>query len=76
MKSEKLRAALQSSAEAVRRNLRLVQLHEVSCEFVPEQLAIRPVNREQLRDLFRRWGFKGMIESLDRAMSGQQAELI
>jgi hypothetical protein len=29
-----------------------------------------------LRELFRRWGFKGMIESLDRQMSGQQAELI
>jgi len=26
--------------------------------------------------LFGRWGFKGMIESLDRASSGQQAELI
>ena len=84
VKSEKLRAALEQSAEAVRRNLRLVQLHEVPCEFVPEQLAVKPANREQLRDLFRRWGFKGMIESLDRLAapkqsaggSGQQVELI
>jgi DNA polymerase-1 len=75
VKSEKLRAALQSSAETVRRNLRLVQLHEVPCEFLPEQLAAKPANQEQLRDLFRRWGFKGMIESLDRA-SGRQVELI
>ena len=73
---EKLRAALRDSAEVVRRNLRLVQLQEVPCEFVPEQLAVRPADREQLRDLFRRWGFKGMIESLDRPGSGQQAELI
>jgi DNA polymerase-1 len=76
VKSEKLRAALQGAAEAVKRNLRLVQLHEVVCEFVPDQLAVRPANREQLRELFRRWGFKGMIESLDRMSSGQQVELI
>jgi DNA polymerase I len=76
VKSEKLRAALQESAETVQRNLRLVQLHEVPCEFRPEQLAVRLANREQLRELFRRWGFKGMIESLERTASGRQAELI
>lgn len=76
VKSEKLRAALQAAAEIVRRNLRLVQLHEVACEFKPDQLAVRPASPEKLRELFRRWGFKGMIESLDRAVSGRQAELI
>jgi 5'-3' exonuclease len=76
VKSDKLRAALQGAAETVKRNLRLVQLHEVPCEFLPEKLLVRPANREQLRELFRRWGFKGMIESLDRLSSGQQAELI
>jgi 5'-3' exonuclease len=76
VKSEKIRAALQESAGAVKRNLKLVQLHEVPCEFVPGQLAVKPANREQLRDLFRRWGFKGMIESLDRVSSERQAELI
>jgi DNA polymerase-1 len=76
VKSEKLRAALQASADTVKRNQRLVQLHEVPCEFEPGQLLVRPANREQLRELFRRRGFKGMIESLDRMPSGQQAELI
>jgi DNA polymerase-1 len=76
VKSDKLRAALQGAAETVKRNLRLVQLHEVPCEFLPEQLLVRPANREQLRELFRGWGFKGMIESLDRMSSGQQTELI
>ncbi len=76
VKSEKLRVALQVSADAVRRNLKLVQLQEVPCKFEPAQLAVRPADREQLRELFRRWGFKGMIEALDRTMSGQQAELI
>jgi DNA polymerase-1 len=76
VKSEKLRTALRESAAVLGRNLQLVRLQEVACEFVPEQLAIRPANREQLRELFRRWGFKGMLESLDRTVSGQQAELI
>ena len=76
VKSEKLRAALLVSAEAVRRNLKLVQLHEVPCEFQPAQLAVKPANRDKLGELFRHWGFRGMIEALDRQMSGQQAELI
>lgn len=76
VKSEKLRAALQGAAEAVKRNLRLVQLHEVPCEFVPEQLAVKPADNGRLRELYRRWGFKGMLESLDRTASGKQAELI
>ena len=76
VKSEKLRAALQESAETVKRNLRLVQLHEVPCEFAPEQLAAGPANRDELLGLFRRWGFKGMIESLNRTSSGEQTELI
>jgi len=76
VKSEKLRAALAGAVEIVKRNVRLVQLHEVPCEFVPEQLAARPGNPGQLLSLYRRWGFKGMIESLERAMPGQQAELI
>ena len=76
VKSAKLRAALEGAAGAVSRNMRLVQLHEVPCDFVPEQLAVKPANRGQLRGLYGRWGFKGMIESLDRAESGTQAELI
>lgn len=76
VKSVKLRGALTESAAVISRNLRLVQLHEVPCEFVPEQLAIKPANPGQLRGLYGRWGFKGMIESLDRMQSGTQAELI
>lgn len=76
VKSEKMRTALRGSVEVVRRNRRLVELHEVACDFVPEQLAIRPRNRERLGELFRRWGFKGMLEDLEGTVSGQQAELI
>ena len=84
VRSERLRAALEASADRLRRNLRLVQLHEVACEFVPDQLAVRAENRERLRELFQRWGFRGMIESLERAAApmpdaagtARQAELI
>lgn len=76
VKSERLRLALEQSADMVRRNLRLVQLHEVPCEFVPEKLVVKTADVNRLVELYGRWGFKGMIESLRRAPLGQQAELI
>ena len=76
VKSEKLRASLQNSAEVVRRNLELVSLREVPCEFAPERLAVRLPDREKLRELFRRWGFGGMLAELDAQPAERQAELI
>ena len=76
VKSEKLRAALRAAAAAVERNLKLVRLAEVPCDFTPARLAVQPADQEQLRALFRLWGFKGLSEALDRPASGQQAELI
>ena len=76
VKSEKLRIALRNSAERVRRNLELVRLHEVPCEFVAEQLAVRPPDGEKLRQLFRNWGFRGMLETLEVRLPEQQVELI
>ena len=76
VKSEKLRASLQASAEAVRRNQRLVRLHEVPCEFEPEKLVVRATDREKLRGLFRNWGFKGLLAELEAQSPERQAELI
>lgn len=77
VKSEKLRSALRAGASAVRRNQGLVRLPEVACDFLPEQLGVRPVNGEALRVLFGGWGFKGMLAALDAAIvSEKQAELI
>ena len=76
VKSEKLRASLRNSADAVRRNLELVGLREVPCEFAPERLAVQPPDHEKLRGLFRRWGFNGMLAELDAAPAERQAELI
>ena len=76
VKSEKLRAALREAADVIRRNLQLVRLHDVPCEFVPEQLAPQPADREKLSVLFRRWGFNGMLAGLEKPLLAQQAELI
>jgi len=76
VKSERIKASLQAAAAAVRRNQELVRLREVPCEFEPEKLLVRPADREKLRGLFRRWGFKGLLAELDAQLPAQQAELI
>ena len=73
VKSEKLRAALRAAADAVRRNRELVRLRDdLPCEFSPEELAGKPADAGRLRELYRRWGFKGMIEALEAPAGGRQ----
>jgi DNA polymerase I len=79
VKSDKLRESLRGSAEAVRRNLRLVRLHDdLPCEFVPENLTEKPVDAGQLAGLFRQWGFNGLLKALalEKPEDLQQAVLI
>jgi DNA polymerase I len=77
VKSEKLRGALRASAEAVRRNLKLVKLRDdLPCEFSPESLAEKPVDEVRLGGLFRQWGFNGMLKALEKPAGMQQAVLI
>jgi DNA polymerase I len=79
VKSDKLRGSLRSSAEAVRRNLRLVRLHDdLPCEFMPENLTEKPVDAGQLAGLFRQWGFNGLLKALalEKPEELQQAVLI
>ena len=76
VKSEKMRSALRDSAAAVRRNLGLVRLCEVPCDFSLASLLTKPVNRDQLRVLFQRWGFRGMLADLEAQPMERQAELI
>ncbi len=80
VKSEKLRANLRASAEAVRRNLKLVRLHDdLPCEFVPEDLTEKPVDAGELARLFQQWGFNGLLKALanlDETMKLQQPVLI
>lgn len=76
VKSDKLRAALRESEHVVQRNQKLVALPEVPCEFVPNHLVVRPVDREKLSALFSGWGFKGMLAELNALATEKQAELI
>jgi DNA polymerase I len=76
VKSEKLREALRVSAEAVQRNLKLVRLHDdLPCDFLPESLKDRPVDTRRLAELFRQWGFNGMLKALEKLADSRQSVL-
>jgi DNA polymerase-1 len=77
VKSEKVRGALRAAADAVRRNRELVRLRDdLPCDFSPADLAEKPADAGRLRELFARWGFKGMLAALEGADAGRQAVLI
>jgi len=77
VKSERLRAALRDAADAVGRNRELVRLRDdLPCEFSPETLAEKPADAGRLRELYRGWGFKGLLAALDGSSREQQAVLI
>jgi DNA polymerase-1 len=76
VKSERLRTALRAAADAVRRNLELVRLHEVPCEWMPENWRPQVPDRETLRGLLAGWGFRGMVAALAEPCPERQSELI
>jgi DNA polymerase-1 len=67
VKSERLRLALLNSREAVQRNRGLVRLHEVDCDFLPAEMAVRPPDVARLRELYTRWGFKTLLAALEES---------
>jgi DNA polymerase-1 len=75
VRSERLRLALQNAAADIRRNLDLVRLPQLPCDFTPEKLAVGQIDRETLAELFVGWGFKGMLAAL-QATKEEQTELI
>ena len=76
VKSEKLRESLRISAEAVRRNLKLVKLaDDLPCGFSPESLTAKLADIGRLAGLFRQWGFNGLLKALE-SPAERQAVLI
>ena len=74
VKSERLRAALSASAEAVQRNCDLVRLRDdLSCEFSPDELAGKQADAGRLRELYRQWGFETLLAALEKACDGGSA---
>ncbi len=77
VKSERLRAALRGAENDVRRNLELVRLPDnLPFKFVPGELAVKPAQVDGLRNLYQRWGFKGLLAALPEPAQPQQAVLI
>jgi DNA polymerase I len=77
VKSDRLRTALFNAKETVQCNRELVRLHEVDCDFSPEEMAVKPPDAERLRELYSRWGFKTMLAALEKTVScGHQPALI
>ena len=75
VKSDKLRAALATSAPIVQRNLDLVRLKDdLPCEFSPDELAEKPADADRLHELFSRWGFRSLLAELENAQP-RQAQL-
>jgi DNA polymerase-1 len=77
VKSEKLREALRVSAAAVQRNLKLVRLQDdLTCDFSPAELTGKPADAGRLAELFRQWGFNGMLKALEVPAESRQAVLL
>jgi DNA polymerase-1 len=77
VRSDKLREALRVSAADVRRNLRLVRLQDdLPCDFSPGEFAEKPVDVRQLAELFREWGFNGMLKALALPVDSRQSVLL
>jgi DNA polymerase-1 len=68
VRSDRLRANLQSSIEAVRRNQKLVRLNcDVPCNVTWEELLVKQVDQAALRPLYAQWGFKTLLRELEQA---------
>jgi len=77
VKSERLRVALENAKARVERNQKMVRLRDdLECDFAADKLKVRPENVTKLRELYSRWGFKGLLASLPQAAGEQQAVLI
>ena len=71
VRSEKLRAALESARDMVRRNQQLIRLQDgLPGPVRLEDSVPRPPNDEQLRVLYARWGFKSLLAKLGLACAG------
>jgi DNA polymerase-1 len=71
VRSERLRASLEKSADAVRRNQQLVKLKlEAPCAVALEELALKAADVGGLRALFSNWGFKKLLQELEEAHLG------
>ncbi|HEU6449648.1 MAG TPA: 5'-3' exonuclease H3TH domain-containing protein [Verrucomicrobiae bacterium] len=78
VKSERLRGSLRGAETDVMRNRQLVKLRDdLECKFAPDEMIVgKTADVTRLRELFQRWGFKGMLAALDELSPEHQTILI
>jgi DNA polymerase-1 len=77
IKHEKLRRDLEAHAERLRRNQLMVRLRcDLSNGPELETLAPRPRDKPQLREMYRRWGFRSLLSELGDDGQAVQGQLL
>lgn len=71
VKSDRLKAVLDSGAEVVRRNQRLIRLKENQPCASADDLILRPPQVDRMRELFAEWGFKTLLAQLNETATAQ-----
>jgi DNA polymerase-1 len=76
VKSDRLRASLESSLKVVRRNQQLIRLKDdLPGQFDLASTLVEPPDPKQLRPLYAEWGFRSMLATVS-ALPAAQADLI
>lgn len=71
VRSERLRTALASAAEVLRRNQRLIRLRDDLATPSLETLRPRAPDTETLRGLYAEWGFKSLLAEIEKTACAQ-----
>ncbi|HYE31429.1 MAG TPA: 5'-3' exonuclease H3TH domain-containing protein [Methylomirabilota bacterium] len=76
VKPDKIRLALVTAEQAVRRNIEIVKLRfDISCDLRLENYKVREGEYEKLREFYERCGFRTLLEELTKS-AGPQRELM
>jgi DNA polymerase I len=72
VKSERLRNSLRDSEAVVKKNLNLIRLNDcVDGGLTLKDCLVKPADDRQLIELYRRWGFKTMLQELEARQEAQ-----
>lgn len=71
VKSDRIRQNLEGAKEAVLRNQQLIRLKPEGLGAEMGELDVASPDTEMLRDLYLKWGFKGMLAQLDASSANQ-----
>jgi DNA polymerase-1 len=76
VRSERLRARLQTEEETVRRNQQLIRLGDVMrCDMPAEEWSAPESDAQELRRLYSGWGFKNLLAELEETAPAETESL-